>query len=376
MNIKHKVFIAAIILLVLSTSVWTLAEENGLPSETFGFMTEFPVPTPNGAPQNLAVETAGPPARVWFTMPQANAIGRLVVTNATDFTFTPYFLSTPNSQPYDLVYDAANGRIWFTERARAYIGYITIATGNIVEIQIPNGGLPHSIALAPNGLIWFTQPEANNLVRFSLTTPTTGTFTPYDFTYLDSQNNPVTDSAPTKVAVANNASVWITAPGTNHMAEFQTAGNKFVRIPVADFASSPVPPSDVFAQGNVPWIANPTENRIGRFLPETLAFFRWYDLPSQDAGINSLFLTQPTGLIRLWYTEPNNGRVGQITLENSDLDIIGTALHGLPSPDSLPVDIVVDSSGTAWIADQGAESLVSWSAPYNIPTYLPLIQKP
>lgn len=166
MNTIRRLFIAAIILLCLSITTWILAEESGLASETFGFVTEFPIPTNNGVPQNVVVETAGPPARIWFTMPGANAIGRLVVTDATNFTFTPYVLSTSNSQPYDLVYDAANGRIWFTERARPYIGYITIATGNIVEFAITNGGLPHSIALAPNGLIWFTQPEANNLVRF------------------------------------------------------------------------------------------------------------------------------------------------------------------------------------------------------------------
>ncbi|MBK8902811.1 MAG: hypothetical protein IPM53_16605 [Anaerolineaceae bacterium] len=365
MNTIRRLFIAAIILLCLSITTWILAEENGLPSQTVGFVTEFPISTANGAPQNVAVQTAGPPVRIWFTMPAANALGRLVVTDASNFTFNPYVLSTPNSQPYDLAYDAVNGRIWFTERARAYIGYIIIANGNIVEIPIPNGGLPHSIARAPNGLIWFTQPEANNLVRFD---PNTSTFTAYAYTSAN--------GAPTKISIANNDSVWFTAPGTNHMAEFKTATQQFVKIPVADFGSSPVPPSDVFAQGNIPWIANPTQNRIGRFLPETLAFFRWFELPAADTGINSLFLTQPSGLIRLWYTEPNNGRVGQMTLESTNLDVVGNALHGLPSSNSLPVDIVVDSTGTAWIADQGAASIVSWSAPYNIPVYLPLVQKP
>ena len=375
MNTTRRLFIAAIILLCMSITTWILAEENGSPSETFGFVTEFPIPTINGAPQNIAVESAGPPARIWFTMPEANAIGRLVVTDASNFTFTSYTLTTPNSQPYDLLYDAANGRIWFTERARPYIGYLTIANGNIVEFEIDNSGLPHSIAQSPNGLIWFTQPEANSLVSFSLTTPTTGTFTDYDFTYIV-QGIPVTNSAPTKISIANNDSVWITAPGTNHMAEFKTATQQFVRIPVADFGSNPVPPSDVFAQGNAPWIANPTQNRIGRFLPETLAFFRWFELPAADTGINSLFITQPTGFIRLWYTEPNNGSVGQMTLESADLDLVSNVLHGLPSPNSQPVDIVVDSSGTAWIADQGAQTIVSWSEPYNMQGYLPVVQKP
>lgn len=363
-------FTSLIAIFALTSAIWLLAEEQGVPSSTVGFMTEFPISTTNGAPQNVVVETAGPPASIWFTMPEADAIGHLVVTDTTTFTFTPFTLGTANSQPYDLAYDSVNGRIWFTERARAFIGYLTIATGNIVEIPIPilNSGLPHSIAIAPNGLIWFTQPEANNLVRFSLTTPTTGTFTSFAYTSAG--------GAPTKIAIANNDSVWITAPGTNHMAEFKTATSQFTKIPVADFGSSPVPPSDIFVQGTIPWIANPTENRIGRFLPETLAFFRWYSLPATNTGINSLFLTQPSGRIRLWYTEPNNGSVGQMTLENSNLNIVGNALHGLPSPNSLPVDIVVDSLGNAWIADKGGQSIVRWEAPYNFTLFLPLTQKP
>jgi len=300
-------------------------------------------------------------------MPEADAIGRLVVTDTINFTFTTYPLGTTNSQPYDLAYDAANGRIWFTERARAYIGYLTIATGNIVEIGIPNSGLPHSIAIAPNGLIWFTQPEANNLVKFSLTTPTTGTFTPYAYTSVD--------GAPTKIAITNNASVWITAPGTNHMAEFETGSSEFIKIPVVDFGSTPVPPSDILLQGTVPWIANPTENRIGRFIPETLTFFRWFELPAANTGINSLFLTQSSGVIRLWYTDPNNGRVGLMTLEDSNLNMIGNVLHGLPSSNSQPVDIVTDSSGTAWIADKGGQAIVSWSSPYSLKSFLPIVQK-
>jgi streptogramin lyase len=365
MNIKRGLFIAAIILLNFSIVFLLLAEEAGQPSQTVGFMTEFPIPTVNGAPQNLVIEVDGPPTSIWFTMPDADAIGNLVVTDTINFTFTSYPLSTANSEPYDLLYDSANGRIWFTERARAFIGYLTISTGNIVEFAIPNGGLPHSIAIAPNGLIWFTQPEANNLVSFSLTT---SNFTAFPYTSAG--------GAPTKIAITDNDSVWITAPGTNHMAEFETGTSNFIKIPVVDFGSTAVPPSDILLQGTIPWIANPTENRIGRYIPQTLTFFRWFDLPSANTGINSIFMTQPSGELRLWYTEPNNGRAGLMILDNTELDILEHAVHGLPSPTSLPVDIVTDSSGNAWIADNGGQSIVRWAPPYVNKLFLPFVQKP
>jgi len=45
--------------LMVTSAVWLLAKEAGLPSLTKGFMTAYPVPTTNGAPQNIVVETAG-----------------------------------------------------------------------------------------------------------------------------------------------------------------------------------------------------------------------------------------------------------------------------------------------------------------------------
>ena len=291
MDKKRGAFIALIVLLNFVVVLWAFAAESGLPSNTVGFMTEFPVPMADGGPQNVVVESAGPPARVWVTRPEANVVTRLVVTDTVNFSFTNYPLPTSGSEPYDLAYDAGNGRIWLTERARPYIGYVTIATGAVQEIAIPNLGLPHSIAIAPNGLIWFTQPEANNLVKYD---PVGGMFTAYG--YANSQGTPVANAMPTKISIANNTSVWITAPGVNQMTEFRPATNTFVPATVVDFGSPAVPPSDVFALNNaplnnVPWIASPVDDRIGRFLPETLAFFRWYDLPAEDTGINSLYIT-------------------------------------------------------------------------------------
>ena len=78
------------------------------------YLSEYPVP---GRPQSIAVEA---PNRVWFTLPEENQIGRLVVTSPVSYTVTTYTVPTANSQPYDLKY--AGGYIWFTERLGNKIG--------------------------------------------------------------------------------------------------------------------------------------------------------------------------------------------------------------------------------------------------------------
>jgi hypothetical protein len=77
----------------------------------------------------------------------------------------------------------------------------------------------------------------------------------------------------------------------------------------------------------------------------------------------------------LWFTEPNYGRVGRITLNNT-YKVTTTMLHGLFTPNSSPTDIVTDAQNNAWIANQGGLSIAKWSAPYSESNFLPIILKP
>ncbi len=132
-------------------------------AETTDFVTTYPV---TGAPLNIVVET---PEQVWFTLPQENAIGTVVVHDAGEYTFTHYEVPTASAEPYNLVY--RDGVIWFTERAGNKIGRFDIALLEFREFAIPTAASgPTGIDIAPDGRIWFLESAASKLAVFDPTT--------------------------------------------------------------------------------------------------------------------------------------------------------------------------------------------------------------
>ena len=79
-----------------------------------GGVTTFNVGTSNSTPESIA---AGPDGNLWFTEPNANAIGR--ITPAGQITL--FNVPTPGSQPTGIT-AGPNGNIWFTEAASRHIG--------------------------------------------------------------------------------------------------------------------------------------------------------------------------------------------------------------------------------------------------------------
>lgn len=365
MKTKRVFFLLSLILLIagiLSISL-SFAAGSQVNSTTHGFITEYPVP---GAPQNLIIESVGPPASIWFTLPDANALGHLVITTTQNYTVTLYTPPTENSEPFDLALDPNANSIWFTERAGNQIGRLDLnqTPPAFTEFPVRNNNSPLNIKISPNGDVWFTEPFANNITKFI---PGPNSFTPYPYTQPNGQ--------PSQIAIANEDSIWITAPGANRIAELVPSTATYEHdIPVADFGSSPVPPSDIALNSDEPWILTPTTNRVGRYILETLAFFQWFNLPSENSGANSLYLTKINSNKHLWFTEPNLGRVGRIVLDLNN-HIITINEHGLSSAQSQPSDIIVDTNGDAWIADYGGQAIAQWTSPYNFTTFLPVILK-
>ncbi len=140
-----------------------------------------------GDPLNVAVES---PGHVWYTLPDQNAVGSLIVDEAGIATTQLFTLPQANSRPYDIAY--ANGTVWFTERNADKIGAINVASGELREFEVhePSGppanattvflpmalrgrasggqtfsSQPTGIAVAPNGIVWFVTAGSNQLGR-------------------------------------------------------------------------------------------------------------------------------------------------------------------------------------------------------------------
>ena len=362
-----SLFSMGLLLLVGQSLAYTPQGSN---SVTKGFITEFPIPAANGNPQNLVVASSGTPTSIWFTMPDANAIGNLVVTSTTDFQFETFSAGiSANSAPYDLVYDANRNLIWFTEMDGNRLGALNITTGAITETVVSNNQSPNSITLSPNGNIWFTQPTANFVARY---VPGTGTFT--YFTYSNNVGNPV-NGHPTKISAQNNDAIWVTAPNSTQIGKLQPSTGNFTVATVADFGSAAVPPTDILYFDNDTWISTAANDRIGRYIPQTLSGFQWFQLPATNSGVDSFFVTKAGSSHTLWFTEPNFGRVGRINLNNSYKT--GSVMsHFLVFANSIPSDITVDAQENAWIADKDGQAIAIWSAPYNYNIFLPVTLDP
>ena len=365
---KTRVYLTIFfVFMMATTTILLFADEQGAASSTNGYITEYPIPLANSAPQSIVVAASGPPTTVWFAMPGANAIGRLVVTTATNFAFTPFTTGiTAGSTPYDLVYDAGNNAIWFTEPGTARLGRLNIGTGAITEFPLPANQVPLNLALAPNGLLYITSPSTNHLLSYN---PAGSQFTlyPYD----------ATGGNPTHIAILNNNSIWITSPATNHVAELKPqTSTTFIKIPVQDFGVPPYPPTGLTLDNSAPWITANSTNRVGRYAEGTLTFWRWYQVLPNSSGASAIDFTTDGTNNFIWFVQTDLGRVGRMELSASDNDLLRYSAHGLSVSNSQPTDITVDNNGTAWITGKGNNVIAQWVSPYAKYTNLPLVVKP
>ena len=123
-------------------------------------------------PSGLALDSQG---NVFVAETFASAISEYSPTSST---FVRIWRLPSGSQPVGLAVDEARGRVWFTNHATSYFGYVVESTGQVSEISsslfsFTNQGftdtitLPYWIQVAPNGAIWFDEHYGNKIARFN-----------------------------------------------------------------------------------------------------------------------------------------------------------------------------------------------------------------
>lgn len=364
-RLKRPVVIGIIAALLIAAIITIARSHPALAmTESSSFITTYTIPTANSKPTNII--TLGP-GQVWYTMYEAGAIGKLVVSGGGQATFTKFNTPTANSGPWDLAYDGTY--IWFTERLGNKIGRLNPANGAITEYAIPTANSePMGIAIAPNGHVWFAQKAGNKMARYK---PATGTFDEYVYTQAGAM--------PEDVATSSNESIWFTAPGINSVIRLlpnKAPSQRFEQVPVLDFGQAPWIPGriavvDSFPEDN-PWITAPTKDFIGRYAPGTLNYWRWYELDHSGTGVNGIFLQRMGNNYRTWFTEPATGRAGLLITSKDKAVVLAQFETGLPGTNTQPAGITVDSNGTAWITAPGVNAIMAWRSPYFHRGYMPV----
>jgi virginiamycin B lyase len=94
----------------------------------------------------------GGDGNVWFTQPQANAIGRIMPNG--------YLVEFPLPNP-GVPLGIATGtdkNLWVTV-IRAHVIYRVTPNGDFTAFPMPASSMATFIAAAPDGTLWFTEPN-------------------------------------------------------------------------------------------------------------------------------------------------------------------------------------------------------------------------
>jgi streptogramin lyase len=303
-------------------------------------------------PLNLVAEAAG---RVWFTLPDANAIGSLVVSDTV--TITTHLAPTTGSEPYDLVY--VDGAIWFTARAGNQIGRFDPQTAAFQVFAVPTANSePTGIAVAPDGAVWFTQRAGNKIARFD---PSTSRFAEYNYDVLDAQFE--------DIAILDNNTVWATAPNLNQLVRLIVSGAAY-----SFYGQNTVPytrPVGIVAAGDQQlWVTANQSNLLLRFTPYAQTQWQPYELPTANGGPAMLVHQDLGDIWEFWFTQRQSGRVGQLRVQ-PDGTLVSLRDRSLPAGAGQPWGVAADARGHVWVAAGEGKQISQWQPPYFEPLHGP-----
>jgi virginiamycin B lyase len=193
-----------------------------------------------------------------------------------------------------------DGKIWFNghfTREPELIGYVDPARDTVVTYGVPphptlaggpGGPIPYEIRAAPDGRIWLGELQGNRLVAFTPGTEEFRTFT-----------MPTPHSGPRRFDVDPKGIVWIPAYSANLLVRLDPATGRFREIPLPVEDAVPyvvrVDPRD----GGI-WIGTSAADALLRYQPRTDRFDT-YQLPSRGALVRHMAVDPKSGAVWLAY---------------------------------------------------------------------------
>jgi virginiamycin B lyase len=263
---------------------------------------QFAIPTPDSSPRIIAYGADG---NMWFSEHEGNKMGRIT----PDGAMTEFELPTPASQPRAIAL-SADGNIWIGMFAAGKIGRIT-PEGVLTEFVIPTPDSgPRALAAGPGGDVWFSEFKASKIGRIS----PDGAIIEYDL--------PRPSAGPGDITAGADGNMWFVELG-GVMDGIEVDGNRVGRItPQGVVTEFPIPsaggtPINIAAgpDGNV-WYTK--GEAIGRVTPQgEITEFPISDGPARAVGISAGSDRQPPERLvnRLYFTDPLNNRIGFLSFE-------------------------------------------------------------
>jgi len=256
---------------------------------TAGAITEYCIPTAAATPQGI---TAGPDGNVWFIESTANKVGRITPSG----TITEFPIPASSSEQEEITL-GPDGNLWFTDLA-GNIGRVT-PSGSITVFPLGQGGVPAAscITVGPDGKLWLctggivtatpsTPPVVNNVA---------GTF------------NGLLDT-PEWIAAGPDGGVWITGEDSNNILRLTTAGALTLNQYIPTNGSAPI--GIVAGADGALWFTESSGSKIGRITTGGI-ITNEFIVPSGSSGIQGI-AAGPDGA--LWFADQNANEIGRLVI--------------------------------------------------------------
>lgn len=299
-----------------------------------GHFETFTVPTVGANPHNVEVVPNAANLDVWFTEPGADQIGRLTYTDTAHYVFREYPVPD-RSMPLNLVANAAGDHIWFTARQGNWIGRLAVASGELLTFPVPTAGSqPAGIDIAPDGSVWFSEMAADKIGQLTVTT------TDHEF-----KEYPIndTDVGAYGVTVQTDKWVWFSETRNGIVKRLKVADGTFLTTRLLEATGYPY--AILMDTGrDYLWLTERDGNRISQVELTTLTIVNSFPItPTPNS--------HPTGLTlhggnQIWFSGQGSGQIGRMVYTSSikyNFEVFDLPVSGLWA-----MDIAADTDGYLW----------------------------
>jgi virginiamycin B lyase len=255
-----------------------------------GALSEIPIPVvENANPRAIDRDSSG---RTWVVLGQPKKLGAVVADTqwrSWDVGMYPHSLAI-----------APDGKVWFNghfTREPELIGFVDPSADKVTTYPVPphptlakgpGGPIPYEIRAAPDGRIWLSELQGNRLVAL---TPKTGKFQTFTL--------PTTHSGPRRFDVDAEGILWIPAYSANLLVRLDPATGKFTEIPLPLKDVLPYV-ARVDPRGGAIWLGTAAADILLRYQPAS-GRFESFPLPSRGALVRHMAVDPRTGAVWLAY---------------------------------------------------------------------------
>ncbi len=241
-----------------------------------------------------------------------------------------------------------DGNIWFTERDANEIGVMAQDGTVLAQYRVPTANsAPEFITTGPDGNLWFTEWRAGKIARI---TPD-GAITEFP--------TPTPNSAPTYITVGPDGNLWYTEYYAGQIGMITPDGNQ-TEFPLPSLSSHPIGIT-TGPDGNL-WFTEFSNNAIGSITPDGSTINEY----ALDIG-GTLPLGITTGPdSNLWFAEYNypNSQIGRIAPDGT-----GLTEFAMPLPNADIEAIVTGPDGNLWFTDANNNQIGVITTDGNIQLY-------